>query len=159
MQGFLIAPSPHVAACSPVVYDTNPPTSGPHYPFWAAFKAYDAPVPRGFWVHDLEHGAVVITYNCPAGCDAEVQALLAYLDALPPDPLCMAPLKARYVITPDPELDVLFAASAWGFWLKSNCFDLPALGAFISDHYAKAPENFCFDGTDVLDPDAGVGCP
>ena len=28
--------------------------------------------------------------------------------------------------------------------------------AFIDAHYAKAPENFCFDGVDVTAPDAGI---
>jgi hypothetical protein len=156
---FPVDPSPHVPLCSPVVYTTNPPTSGPHYPLWAAFKTYAAPVPRGFWVHDLEHGAVVITYNCPSGCDAELASLSAWLDTRPQDPLCSPPLRHRIVVTPDPLLDVPFAASAWGWALASQCFDLDALGAFIDAHYAMAPENVCADGVDVS-PDAGYppGC-
>ena len=153
---FPIDPSPHVAACSVVTYSTNPPTSGPHYPSWAAFKTYTTPVPRGFYVHSMEHGAVVIQFNCPAGCDAELAALLAYLDARPADPLCVAPLKNRFIVTPDPLLDVPFAASAWGASLKAECFDLPALGQFIDAYYAKAPENFCFDGFDPTAPGSGV---
>ena len=157
---FPIDPSPHVGSCSAVTYTTNPPTSGPHYPTWAAFKVYGSPVPRGFYVHSMEHGAVVVQYNCPSGCDADVAALVAYLDSRPPDPLCVAPLENRFIVTPDPLLDVPFAASAWGASLKAQCFDLPALGAFIDAHYAKAPENFCFDGIDVTDPASGIpaGC-
>jgi len=151
-----VVASPHVPACSPVTYETNPPTSGPHYPYWAAFKWYDAPVPRGFWVHSMEHGAVVITYRCDDGCDAELAMLAAFLDARPADPLCSPPLKARFIVTPDPDLDVRFAASAWGALLRADCLDLDALGAFIDAHYAKAPENLCFDGVDVLSPDAGI---
>jgi len=160
VEGFPLEPSPHVPVCIPIAYSTNPPTSGPHYPIWAAFKTYDAAVPRGFYVHDLEHGAIVITYNCNPSCDAELAQLATFLDTLPADPLCVAPLKSRIVVTPDPHLDVRFAASAWGFSLRSNCFDLTPLGTFISDHYAMASENSCFDGVDVTSPDAGVpsGC-
>ena len=96
-----ILPAPHIAACTPITYATNPPTSGPHYPIWAAFKWYDAPVPRGFTVHSMEHGAVVISYNCPNGCADELGALAAFLNARPADPLCSAPLKSRIIVTPD----------------------------------------------------------
>jgi len=155
-----IEPGIHVASCTPLTYATNPPTSGSHYPIWAAFKTYTSAVPRGFYVHSLEHGAVVIGYNCPAGCDADLALLQAYLDARPADPLCVAPLKNRFIVTPDPLLDVPFAAAAWGASLESTCLDLPALGAFIDAHYAKSPENFCFDGTDVTAPGSGIpaGC-
>ncbi|MDI1446176.1 DUF3105 domain-containing protein [Polyangium sp. 6x1] len=151
-----ILPSPHVAMCSPVVYSTNPPTSGPHYPSWAAFKWYDAPVPRGFLVHSMEHGAVVISYHCEGGCASELATLAAFLDARPADPLCAAPLKARIIVVPDPELDVRFAAAGWGALLRADCLDTAALGAFLDTYYAKGPENICFDGVDVLAPGSGV---
>lgn len=153
---FPILPAPHVATCSPVLYSSEPPTSGPHYPIWAAFKTYAKPVPRGFYVHDLEHGAMVILYNCPQGCDAELAQLKAFLDARPADPLCVAPVKNRFVVTPDPLSDVPFAAAAWGAALRSQCFDLPALGAFIDAHYGLGPEALCGDGVDVTDPAAGI---
>ena len=161
VAGFPLAAGIHVAQCTPITYATTPPTSGPHYPLWARFKAYADRVPRGFWVHAMEHGAVVVTYNCPGGCAAEVAALVAYLDARPVDPLCTAPVKNRFIVTPDPLLDTTFAASAWGWSLRSDCFDLPALGAFIDAHYAQAPENFCSDGFDPTAPGSGVpaDCP
>src|SRR6202042_881476 len=64
----------HVAVCSYVVYGTKPPSSGDHYPIWAAYKTYAAPIPEGFFVHNLEHGTIVLTYNCPSGCAADVAA-------------------------------------------------------------------------------------
>jgi hypothetical protein len=154
VESFPLAPAPHIPVCSPIEYPTNPPTSGPHYPIWAAFKTYSSPIPRGFSVHDLEHGAIVISYRCDAPCDAELSALQSYLATLAPDPLCAPPLTRRIVVTPDPLLDVRFAASAWGFALRSSCFDLPALGAFIDAHYAQGPENFCSDGVDLAQPGA-----
>jgi hypothetical protein len=152
--------SPHVAICSPVDYPSNPPTSGPHYPIWAAYQTYTTPVPRGFYVHDEEHGGVVILYNCPSGCDADLATLATWLDARPADPACTPPVRARIVVTPDPLIPTRFAAAAWGWALTSQCVDLGALGPFIDAHYAMAPENFCSDGWDVTAADAGIpdGC-
>src|SRR5438128_329499 len=50
----LIEEPKHVAVGTPVTYDSNPPSSGEHYPYWAAFKAFPKPVDPRFWVHDLE---------------------------------------------------------------------------------------------------------
>lgn len=147
-RGYPLAAGVHVTECSPITYATNPPTSGEHYPIWARFRAYDHPIPRGYWVHNLEHGAVVVTYNCPDGCDADVAALEDFLAARPADPACGGGVVNRFVVTPDPLLDTRFAASAWGYALRSECFDLPALGRFIDAHYARAPEDLCGDGVD-----------
>ena len=38
-------------------------------------------MPRGFYLHDEEHGAVVILYNCPTGCDADLANLASFLAA------------------------------------------------------------------------------
>ena len=154
VASFPLEPGAHVAQCTPITYATNPPTSGSHYGLWASWRAYADRVPRGFWVHNLEHGGVVVTYNCPTGCAAEVAALTAFLDARPADPLCVAPIRNRFVVTPDPLLDTRFAASAWGASLRSDCFDLAALGSFIDAHYVQAPENFCTDGFDPTFPGA-----
>jgi len=61
-----------VTVCSAITYPMNPPVYGEHYPVWAAYKSYSFPVPLGFLVHDLEHGAVELLYNCPEGCADEV---------------------------------------------------------------------------------------
>jgi hypothetical protein len=151
----------HVAVCSVIAYASNPPTSGPHYPNWAKFKAFPSKVGRPFLVHDLEHGAIVVTYNCPEGCADDVAALTTMLAARPADSLCSSSVRNRFVVAPDPDLDVRFAATAWGFSLRSNCFDLSALSVFIDDHYGRAPEKVCADGIDVLDPRNGfpANCP
>lgn len=144
-------PAIHVAECSPLTWGSNPPASGNHYPVWAAFKTYDQPVPRGYYVHDLEHGAVVFTYNCPDGCADEVAAMQAIIDAKAADPLCEnMPAKNRLVLTPDPKLDARFAASAWGWLIKGDCFDALAFTSFMLDHYGQGPEVLCIDGTDVI---------
>jgi hypothetical protein len=133
----------HVA-CTPVpTYGTKPPSSGNHYAIWADYKTYDKPVPWGHLMHSMEHGAVVIVYNCPSGCPTEVAAAQAMIDTLPLDAGCTAPTKRRVILAPDPTLDVRWAASAWTWTLRASCFDAPAFKKFATDHYAKTAENFC----------------
>lgn len=146
-----LLPALHVAIGSDIQWDSNPPSSGSHYPIWAAYQAYDTPVPRGYYVHDLEHGAIVFVYNCgDAGCPDVVAAFHAASDSLPDDPLCTTAgegVRVRTVITPDPLLDVTVAAAAWGWTYKAECIDLPSLKAFAAAHYGQGPEEFCTNGT------------
>jgi hypothetical protein len=143
-----LQPATHVAIPSDIQWDSNPPSSGAHYPIWAAFQAYTTPVPRGFYVHDLEHGAVVFLYNCgDAGCADVALALQAISDSLPDDPLCAGQgARVRTVITPDPLLDVPVAAAAWGWTYKAECVDAPTLKQFAADHYGHGPETLCAPG-------------
>jgi len=151
-QRFGIEGQDHVPVCTKVQYGTKPPSSGSHYPVWAAFKTYGSAIPEGYWVHDLEHGGVVISYHCPDGCASDVAAAQKMIDALPDDPLCTGlaeGVRHRVVLTPDPKLDVPFAASAWGWTLRARCFDPDAFREFFDRHYGQAPENFCNDGANV----------
>lgn len=142
----------HVPVCTPVAYQTNPPSSGNHYPVWAAYQTYASPIPEGFWVHNLEHGAIVFSYNCPSGCDGDIAGAEALIAGLPDDPLCDPSVgnpRVRAVITPDPHLTTKFAASAWGWTLRADCFDKDAFGAFVNAHYGQGREAVCGQGEDL----------
>lgn len=152
-----LLPSPHVPVGSEILYNSNPPSSGPHFPIWAAFQEFTTPVPRGYYVHDLEHGAVVLLYKCdPASTTSptctEIQtALRETMTSLPADPVCTAtngpPGPAlRVVMTPDPDLDVPIAAAAWGWTYKAKCLDTASLKKFANDHYNQGTENICGNG-------------
>jgi hypothetical protein len=139
-------------------WNSNPPSSGPHFPIWAAFQEFQDPVPRGFYVHDLEHGAVVLLYNCggDAGADggsAECQTLAAGLREvaakLPDDPLCTGlgqGVRVRVVETPDPLITGKVAAAAWGWTYNATCLDVPSLLEFASAHYGQGTEMICGNG-------------
>jgi hypothetical protein len=144
-----LLPAIHVEIPSDIQWDSNPPSSGPHYPIWAAFQSYSQPVPRGYYVHDLEHGAIVLLYHCDdAGCPDIVAALQAVSDAIPTDPLCADQgVRVRTVITPDPLIDVPVAAAAWGWTYQAACADLPTLEQFALQHYGHGPETLCNPGT------------
>jgi hypothetical protein len=150
----------HVTPCTPVAYATNPPSGGDHWPIWAAFKIYTTPVPREMYVHDLEHGAVVLAYRCAGACPDVVSALTMVFDGMS-DPECLALMgpAARMVLTPDPDLSTPIAAASWGATYTATCIDVPSLQAFVKAHYGQGREDFCSDGLDVeampLCPDGG----
>ncbi len=54
----------HVPIGTEVKYNSNPPSSGPHYEVWIKAGFYDAPRDDRNLVHSLEHGYVIISYNC-----------------------------------------------------------------------------------------------
>jgi hypothetical protein len=137
----------HETQCTEIAYTTNPPSGGNHYAIWAAFQTYGYPVPVGFVVHALEHGAIALWYNCPGGCADEVAEVQAFIDSQPEDPLCQG-LSAvrRALLLPNPALPSRWAASAWGYALTADCFDEAEFGAFYTAHYGQAPEQLCNDG-------------
>lgn len=135
--------------CDPVTYPTNPPSSGTHYPDWAVYKTYASPVPWGFLVHCLEHGAIVMAYNCPGGCADEVAQAQALVDSLPADANCGG-AAMKTVIVPDPSLDTRWAAAAWTWTLRASCFDSQSFAAFITAHYqGPDTEMACGGGLDL----------
>ncbi len=137
----------HVPCTQSVPYMTNPPSSGNHYACWAAYRTYTSPIPWGNLVHSLEHGAMILLYNCPQGCAADVAAMQAFIDGLPLDANCGASLgKDRIILMPDPDLDVRFAATAWTWTLKADCFDPGAFRQFFDQHYDHGREVICEDG-------------
>src|SRR5262252_2576321 len=59
----------HVPQGSVVDWPMNPPTSGPHYPDLTAWATtYPFAVMRGNYLHNEEHGGIVMLYNCADGC-------------------------------------------------------------------------------------------
>lgn len=151
-----IGAAAHLDEGTPITYGSNPPCGGPHYPRWAMYGAYTAPIPPPYWVHDLEHGAIVLLYKCapdaglPDGgsCEAAAQAFLAQVvAALPTDPGCTPDVRVRTVLTPDPDLATPYAAAAWGWTYTAACADLGSLVDFARQRYAKGPEDTCANGS------------
>jgi hypothetical protein len=140
----------HVPVCTSLGYDV-PPVGGTHFAQWADFGTYDAPVPWGFLVHAMEHGAVVLAYRCAEGADCaalrgELEAIVA---ARPADPLCRDDARLRYVLAPAPDLEWPVAVLAWEHLYTATCLDRPSIDAFLDAHYARAPEDTCAPGVDL----------
>jgi hypothetical protein len=143
----------HALECTPLTHGSKPPASGTHYGFTAAFRVYTQPVPWGFLLHSMEHGAVVIAYNCADGCPADVAAAKALWEATTKKACGKPPV----IVTPDPTLDVRFAAAAWGATLRAPCFDRQAFAAFVERHANMGPEFFPQD-CGALDREGSPWC-
>lgn len=140
----------HVAVGTQVTYTYCPPASGRHYnaapngPITArVYGPGDAVIPEG-WIHNLEHGALVLLYK---GETADQTALRAAFDAIGPSPVCgfqpggqsPGPLVARF-----DKMTWPYAAVVWGRVMPLETVDIPA----IVDFYAKYgeqtnPEKLC----------------
>ena len=129
----------HVTQGSVVEWMSNPPSSGAHYPTLVEWTtASPAALMRGNYLHNEEHGGVVLLFNCPTGCGDPLADLTSFGKALPQDPICKT-INARYIVSPDPLLPtgVAIAAATWGWTYKADCFDPATLGAFVATHYAQ----------------------
>lgn len=115
-------------------YDANPPASGAHWPFWEqTWGEHTAVVPREMWVHNLEHGGVVLLYNCPQGCDSELAVLRQVIASRSTQ---------RVLLTADPLLAApRFAAVSWTWTYRTDTPDLPTLLCFVDQHEGHAPED------------------
>ena len=118
----------HQHVTGAVHYDRIPPAGGPHNPIWLNCGVYTRPVSNENAVHDLEHGAVWITYrpNLPA---AEIVQLQQFVESHYVG-------NERYlVLSPYPGLPATVVASAWGAQLRLKGPDDPRLAAFVA-HFA-----------------------
>jgi hypothetical protein len=122
-----LLPSVHVE--TPVDYADKPPTSGNHNPCWGAWGLHDV-LPAENWVHNMEHGGIVLLHNCDGECDSELGEMESFIATHP-----------RTILTEYPELDAKFAIVAWGYRIVSECWDEAAFSAFYARHLARAPED------------------
>jgi len=127
-------------------WNTDPPTSGPHYGFnpngtvgTVIWGAYDQEVELARIVHNLEHGGVYILYGKDVP-DATVQQLRAFYDDH----------KTGTVMAPLDRLGDKFALGAWvvdgdthnGFLAKCTKFDEGAASTFFRSLQFRGPERF-----------------
>lgn len=147
--GQVIDEMPHIHVPPPaqVQYNHNPPTSGCHYsiPGQAPVQpgAYTQEVPDEYWVHNLEHGYIVVLYNCPSppGCDSDFQKLVAWRRTLPPDPAGNGVIKyAKVVIMPWHTLPTKFAAVSWDYYMHWDTLDISQVQGFYDAHVGHSPE-------------------
>jgi hypothetical protein len=135
-KGVAIMDSPHisVAKAASVRYNSDPPTSGPHFPFVAAVGIYTAPLPDGLTVHALEHGHIVIHYP-PATAPATVRLLRDVQRRFPADTL----------LVPRPGLRSI-TLTAWGRIDRLPHYDEARIVRFVTalrgryDHHWTRPD-------------------
>jgi hypothetical protein len=145
----------HVAVGTQLCYDNNPPASGPHYSAGGV-----APVQPGFydealnveqWVHNLEHGSIVLLYDCGGDCSDETKAQLQDLfDSVPASPRFN---EKKMVITLYPGVHDAcdttsdfpssgsFLAISWDVHRFFDSLDTDGILDFYSRHVDHGPED------------------
>lgn len=124
-------------------YNSEPPTSGPHYasPFEAGFYEETDPEaqtanPEGYLIHNLEHGYVVFWYDCealsdPADCPdlkSEIQRVMDRFRGV------------KVIAFPRDQLDVPVVATSWGRMQRFEQFDRKMAITFVNRNRNRAPE-------------------
>lgn len=148
----------HVANGTQLCYISNPPASGSHY---SSGPPVTAPVAPGFydealaterWVHNLEHGTVVLLYDCGGTCTEEQKnALRDLFDQVPPSPRFN---EKKMVITRYAGIEPTctfgtdtftgsgqFLAIAWDVQHLFSTLDVDGILAFYNRHVDHGPED------------------
>jgi hypothetical protein len=134
-----VMPASHIETDSdPGQYNSDPPTSGPHYPQPLNAGFYDTnnyKYPAGYLVHNLEHGYVVFWYNCGKLSEGACTDLKAKIKTVMDDLG-----GTKLVAYPWPSLDATFAMTSWGQLEKFETFDAVKAKAFVRANLKQAPE-------------------
>jgi len=156
----------HVDVGTSVTYEFCPPTSGSHYnaarlgPIPPLFYAKDnATVPEG-WIHNLEHGGMVVLYRCPEGCGTDAQTALAAVQGqLPASPICAFPPTNNVVVTRFDQMPTPYAAVVWGRVLFLDSLDVGAIKTFYAQSADQGPEPWCQQAMPGSTPSPGAASP
>jgi len=130
--------SEHVAEGTDISYQSNPPTSGRHWPAPLRDGVYDKEKPDQAVVHSLEHGRIWISYK-PSIPEEAKQALLE-----------LARSRSLVILTPREKNETDIALVGWqrldAFNLDgAAAFDQKRIFDFISRYANKGPERVVGD--------------
>jgi hypothetical protein len=112
------------------LYGMDPPAGGNHWAEWLNCGVYDQPQQNERAVHDMEHGAVWITYDPSKVTEAQVTAMVAKLPS------------TYLTVSPYPNLPAPVVASAWGAQVKLKNTTDARIASFVKLFWrsADAPE-------------------
>jgi uncharacterized protein DUF3105 len=142
----------------PQSYLYCPPASGNHYnvaglgPIAPRVYKPDDKVGPSNWVHNLEHGAMVVLYrnDSPGASAAGQQAFKDFASTLPPSPICKIPTGVLSpVIARFDDMPHAYAALVWDRVFYLDTWD-PAL---VTRFYLEESERLDADGALVAPPE------
>ncbi|ROQ40089.1 uncharacterized protein DUF3105 [Frondihabitans sp. PhB188] len=126
----------HDHVTGPVTYSVTPPVGGPHDAIWMNAGVYTKPVPTERAVHNLEHGAVWITYDpdLPADQVKQLTAFVGRQTMIEETEQNVTGQANRYVdLSPwaSDDLPSKIVISAWGHQLRVDSADDSRLQTFV----------------------------
>jgi hypothetical protein len=128
----------HVDPNERVTYKSYPATSGPHHPSPIAWQPYDQPQAAEDYVHNLEHGGVVVLYNCTGdACTDLTKSLRGLYNSLGRSKYG----NVKLVVTPAPEIDPGIWLLAWGHRVRLEKFDSSEISRFYTAYVDHGPED------------------
>ena len=139
-------------------------TSGDHFEDWTKAGVYETPQNDGNLIHSMEHGYVIISYNCTkkftiynlqftinayahegedevtegtgsASLSGDCHKLVDQLKEV-----YEKKGKRKLIIVPRPQMDTKITLSAWNWIDKLNSFDEARIESFIDTHRNQGPE-------------------
>lgn len=148
----------HVEIGKEVSYNSNPPTSGPHYTDWIRPGVYETDRDDRYLVHSMEHGYVVMWYRCDLTTQSpnvKTEEATGSSDATPSAEVSPKECeerknhlteiyekkgKKKLIVMPRENLEANFALTSWNYIDKFNDFDGKRIEKFIDGHLNKGPE-------------------
>lgn len=120
----------HVKENEPhIEYNSNPPTSGPHWKGVAGPGIKTEIIPDELVLHSMEHGAVVVWYK--EGMDqSDVDKIKEVFNNS----------SGKKIMLARKNLDVPVALTSWGYLLKLESIDEMKIKEFIETNNDRAPE-------------------
>lgn len=145
----------HVSTGTLVCYNANPPASGGHYsaagvaPVAGGF--YDQTLPEEVFIHNLEHGCIVLLYDCGGACSDDLKTQLQDLFVAVPPSVRFNEKKmviARYdgISASCPGTATFpasgpFLAISWGVQHSFATLDTAGILDFYARHVDQGPED------------------
>lgn len=133
----------HVKEGTPIAYKHYPPSSGTHYDVTQPAGVYTQEVPDGKFVHNLEHGYVVVLLKCPNGCPDLFKQFTDLYNTLPNSKFGTK----KMVVTPyshpfsDPSKEAPITLLAWDHEEMLQSFDKAKILAFYQAYVDRGPED------------------
>ncbi|MDQ6709785.1 MAG: DUF3105 domain-containing protein [Candidatus Dormibacteraeota bacterium] len=134
----------HIDPSTTATYALYPPSSGPHYNAqgiapvtWRTIGT----LAEGQYIHNLEHGGIVVLYNCPSGsdCTSLRNQLENYVNNLVPVEPQFNEMKI--VLSPYSRgMQKKIALVAWDYVQFLDTYDQNAITTFYESHVDKGPE-------------------
>jgi hypothetical protein len=121
----------HFEQGAKITYNSNPPTSGTHYPDPQHAGVYTKAPPDGNLVHSLEHGTIIIWYNPKKLSREQIKVLTDIFKSIH---------VAKKIMTPRDTLPTAVALSSWGRLLQLQTIEENQIREFFRMNYDKGPE-------------------
>lgn len=119
-----------------VAYNSNPPSSGPHYLSPTPWGIKDSQIADETLVHNEEHGGVIIAYKPDLPKD-QVDLLKQIFQSLPASSQFN---EVKAVLVPRAANDHAIELAAWTYTYNLDSVDGTKIKQFYQDHLDKGPE-------------------